>query len=82
MSYTYFPGQEDCGVDLPWSETLVGGEWYELKLYIKLNDPGTPLTTVPVFVFGSHLISVEGNLNCVPSHHCGTRCKQEAFNPW
>lgn len=46
MSYTYYPDQVDCGVDLSWSEALVSGEWYEIKLYIKLNDPGEPATTL------------------------------------
>jgi hypothetical protein len=42
VSYTYYPDQENCGVDLPWEETLVAGQWYQLKLYIQLNEPGEP----------------------------------------
>jgi hypothetical protein len=41
VSYSYLPDKTiRCGVDLPWNRKAVPGEWHEIKLYMKMNNPG------------------------------------------
>lgn len=44
VSYTYFLGKvKDCGDDLPWNAYFLAGQFHEVKVYVKMNTPGTNL---------------------------------------